>query len=103
MSYESRVHQVGFEPTRLAPAELESASLDHSDTDALLQPRIELGLAARSHETWFHKTTVLTDYTTGASSFFCARVPLHIYRPVEPKPSAPRVVSSGAATSTTSA
>lgn len=51
MSYESRVHQVGFEPTRLAPAEnlvlLESASLDHSDTDALLQPRIELGLAAR--------------------------------------------------------
>lgn len=34
MSYESRVHQVGFEPTRLAPAELESASLDHSDTDA---------------------------------------------------------------------
>ena len=55
MSYESKVHQVGFEPTRLAPAEhsqvklvlLESASLDHSDTDALLQPRIELGLAAR--------------------------------------------------------
>ena len=51
MSYESGMHQVGFEPTRLAPAEnlvlLESASLDHSDTDALLQPRIELGLAAR--------------------------------------------------------
>ena len=75
MSYGSGVHQVGFEPTRLAPAEnlvlLESASLDHSDTDALLQPRIELGLAA-------HKTTVLTDYTTGASSFF-ARAYLYTF------------------------
>ncbi len=40
--HRARMHQVGVEPTRLAPAEhpgvkpvlLESASLDHSDTDA---------------------------------------------------------------------
>lgn len=27
------MYQVGFEPTQLTLAELESASLDHSDTD----------------------------------------------------------------------
>ena len=28
-----RLYQMGFEPTRLAPTELETVSLDHSDTD----------------------------------------------------------------------
>lgn len=36
------LHMAGFEPARLTPIELESTSLDHSDTYAVLNSRIEL-------------------------------------------------------------
>lgn len=45
------VHGVGFEPTRLSPAVLKTASLDHSDIRA--HDLIHLGL---SHVNWLQNT-----------------------------------------------